>query len=94
MQPAFKEIAPISDTRYLASQWQKRKFRSLANEEGSMNEITGYTMTARKVHIGNKEIIERNFHPIFINEDARKNAKQRIERGLYKVFSKYCEKST
>ena len=43
-----------------------------------MNEITGYTMTARKVRIG--------------DEDARKNAKQRIERGLYKVFSKYCEK--
>lgn len=59
-----------------------------------MNEITGYTMTARKVRIGDKEIIERDFHPIFINEDARKNTKQRIERGLYKVFSKYCEKST
>ena len=57
-----------------------------------MNEITGYTMTARKVCIGNMEIIERDFHPIFINEDVRKNVKQRIERGLYKVLSKYCEK--
>ena len=58
-----------------------------------MNEITGYTMTARKVRVGDVEIIERDFHPIFINEEARKNAKQRIERGLYKVFSQYYEKS-
>ena len=59
-----------------------------------MNEITGYTMTAQKVCIGDKEIIERDFHPIFINEDVRKNVKQRIERSLYQIFSKYCEKST
>lgn len=58
-----------------------------------MNEITGYTMTAQKVRIGDKEIIERNFHPIFVNEDVRKNVKQRIEHSLYKVLSKYCEKS-
>lgn len=58
-----------------------------------MNEITGYTMTAQKVRIGDKEIIERDFYPIFVNEDVRKNVKQRIERGLYKVLSKYCEKS-
>lgn len=58
-----------------------------------MNEIAGYTMTAQKVRIGDKEIIERDFHPIFVNEDVRKNVKQRIERSLYKVLSKYCEKS-
>ena len=58
-----------------------------------MNEITGYTMTARKVRVGDVEIIERDFHPIFINEEARKNAKQRIEHGLNKILSKYCEKS-
>ena len=58
-----------------------------------MNEITGYTMTAQKVRIGDTEIIERDFHPIFINEDVRTNVKQRIERGLYKVLSKYCEKT-
>ena len=49
-------------------------------------------MTERKGKLGDKEIIERDFHPIFINEEARLCAKQRIERGLYEVFSKYCDK--
>lgn len=54
-----------------------------------MDGVIGYTMTERKVRIGNKEITERDFHPVFIDEDARLRAKQRIERNLYKVFSKY-----
>ena len=58
-----------------------------------MNEITGYTMTARKVRIGDKEIIERDFHPIFIDEEARLRAKQRIERNLYNILIKYCKKA-
>lgn len=58
-----------------------------------MNGIIGYTMTQRKVRIGDKEILERDFHPIFIDEEARLRAKQRIERGLYKILSKYCEKA-
>lgn len=57
------------------------------------NDIIGYTMTQRKVIIGGKEILERDFHPVFIDEEARLRAKQRIERGLYKVFSKYCNKT-
>lgn len=50
-------------------------------------------MTQRKVIIGGKEILERDFHPIFIDEEARLRAKQRIERGLYEVFSKYPKKT-
>ncbi len=57
-----------------------------------MNGIIGYTMTQRKVIIRGKEILERDFHPIFIDEEARLRAKQRIERGLYEVFSKYPKK--
>lgn len=57
------------------------------------NDIIGYTMTQRKVIIGGKEILERDFHPIFIDEEARLRAKQRIERGLYEVFSKYPKKT-
>ena len=57
-----------------------------------MDDIIGYTMTERKGKLGDKEIIERDFHPIFINEEARLCAKQRIERGLYEVVSKYCDK--
>lgn len=57
------------------------------------NDIIGYTMTQRKVIIGGKEIFERDFHPIFIDEEARLRAKQRIERDLYEVFSKYCNKT-
>ena len=49
-------------------------------------------MTQRKVIIRGKEILERDFHPIFIDEEARLRAKQRIERGLYEVFSKYPKK--
>lgn len=58
-----------------------------------MDGVIGYTMTQRKVIIGGKEILERDFHPVFIDEEARLRAKQRIERGLYKVFSKYCNKT-
>lgn len=58
-----------------------------------MDGVIGYTMTERKGKLGDKEIIERDFHPIFIDEEARLRAKQRIERGLYKILSKYCEKA-
>lgn len=54
-----------------------------------MDGVIGYTMTQQMVCIGGKEITERDFHPIFIDEEARLRAKQRIERNLYKVFSKY-----
>lgn len=57
------------------------------------NDIIGYTMTQKKVIIRGKEILERDFHPIFIDEEARLRAKQRIERGLYEVFSKYPKKT-
>lgn len=57
------------------------------------NDIIGYTMTQRKVIIRGKEILERDFHPIFIDEEARLRAKQRIERNLYNILIKYCKKA-
>ena len=50
-------------------------------------------MTQRKVIIRGKEILERDFHPIFIDEEARLRAKQRIERNLYNILIKYCKKA-
>lgn len=73
------ENFPVSDEKILS-------------EYRQMDGVIGCTMTQRKVRIGDKEITERDFHPVFIDEEARLRAKQRIERNLYKIFSKYREK--
>ncbi len=57
-----------------------------------MKEITGYTITIQNGLFGTREIIEKDFRPVFSSDEEKKNAKQRIEQGLHKIFSKYCEK--
>lgn len=45
--------------------------------------------TEHKAVIGTKEIIVHNIMPVFMEESERKNAEQKIERGLFDIFSKY-----
>lgn len=51
--------------------------------------IVDYTQKTYKTMIGNTEFTVRHLIPVFIDEEARKIQKRRIESGLYDIFSKY-----
>ncbi len=59
-----------------------------------MDNTAEYTRIEKKGFFGNKEITENDFYPVFSSDDDRMNAKQNIEQGLYKIFSKYCTNPT
>lgn len=54
-----------------------------------MTATIDYVPNTHTAIVGDKEFTVRNLIPIFSNEDAQKEAKQKIENCLYGIFHKY-----
>lgn len=54
-----------------------------------MTATVDYAPSTHTAIVGGKEFTVCNLIPVFADEDARKEAKQKIENCLYGIFRKY-----